>query len=271
MVKLAGIADEISMDLDEQLDVLLSEDIKHLELRAIYGKGVIDLDADDIATIKQKTVKSGVMISNLALPTGKIFITEPFEPHLQQFRNAVKIAKEFDCKYVRTFSYYIPKEENRYKYRAEVIDRIRETLKVAEENGLTLLLENEKEIYGDTGDRNLDLLETINSPNFRAIFDFANYVQVDQRPYRDCYVKIKDYVEYFHVKDALFADNSVVPAGEGNGDVRIIFEDIIKSRHFSGFVSLEPHLIVAGQSQGFSGPDNFKLASRALKNILNDI
>ena len=39
----------------------------------------------------------------------------------------------------------------------------------------------------------------------------------------------------------------------------------------SCFLSLEPHLASAGQFRGFSGPDLFRQASKALKTILADI
>lgn len=38
MITLTGFADEISSELDVQLDVLESEQIHHLELRSVWGK-----------------------------------------------------------------------------------------------------------------------------------------------------------------------------------------------------------------------------------------
>jgi hypothetical protein len=40
---------------------------------------------------------------------------------------------------------------------------------------------------------------------------------------------------------------------------------------FSGFVSLEPHLAMAGRYGGFSGPEAFRRAAQALKGILDDL
>ena len=45
----------------------------------------------------------------------------------------------------------------------------------AEDGGVILQLENEGIVYNDTWQRNLQLLEAIDSPAMRAAFDFANY------------------------------------------------------------------------------------------------
>jgi hypothetical protein len=45
----------------------------------------------------------------------------------------------------------------------------------------------------------------------------------------------------------------------------------LKEKGYQGFLSLEPHLSNAGKFSGFSGPDLFRVASRALKNILTEI
>ena len=39
---------------------------------------------------------------------------------------------------------------------------------------------------------------------------------------------------------------------------------------YRGFLSLEPHLAAAGQFSGFSGPDLFKTAADALKQLCRD-
>ncbi|GAI75801.1 unnamed protein product, partial [marine sediment metagenome] len=46
MFKLTGFGDEISPDLTTQLEVMGSVGIKHLELRGIKGKNVLELSED---------------------------------------------------------------------------------------------------------------------------------------------------------------------------------------------------------------------------------
>jgi sugar phosphate isomerase/epimerase len=71
------------------------------------------------------------------------------------------------------------------------------------------------------------------------------------------------------VKDALAATGEVVPAGQGDGELR---ETLVALRDsgFAGFMSLEPHLTQAGRFGGFSGPEGFVRAAAALKFLLNE-
>ena len=77
-------------------------------------------------------------------------------------------------------------------------------------------------------------------------------------------------MEYFHIKDAKAKEKTIVAAGEGDGQIKSVLRDAVK-REFEGFVSLEPHLAHAGQFQGFTGPELFVKAIRALKEILDSI
>jgi sugar phosphate isomerase/epimerase len=130
---------------------------------------------------------------------------------------------------------------------------------------VTLIHENERDIYGDIGSRCIDLMKTINSPKFRFAFDFANFVQCGDHPL-DNWPAIKPYSVHIHIKDALLKDKSVVPAGKGDGQLEPILIDLHRSG-YTGFLSMEPHLSAAGQFGGFSGPQLFKAAVDALKDL----
>jgi sugar phosphate isomerase/epimerase len=66
------------------------------------------------------------------------------------------------------------------------------------------------------------------------------------------------------------ATGDVVPAGQGDGQVRETLA-ALRDSGFDGYLSLEPHLATAGSFGGFSGPDLFRLACRALKDLLADL
>jgi sugar phosphate isomerase/epimerase len=75
---------------------------------------------------------------------------------------------------------------------------------------------------------------------------------------------------YLQVKDALAETGEVVPAGQGDGEIGQTLA-ALRDDHFSGFVSLEPHLAQAGRFGGFSGPQEFRRAARALKDLLGSL
>ena len=272
MMTLSAFADEISKELTEQLDVLQEHGIKYLELRSVWGKNVKDLTDLEVEAIGQELGKRGIGVSAIGSPLGKIGIEDDFEAHLDELRRILVIAKRLKASYVRIFSFYPPEGKEAGDYREKVHSRLRTMLAVAkmEAPEIILLHENEKGIYGDTAERCLDLLANIKMDNFGAIFDPANFVQVGQKPFSDCYRLLKQHIRYLHIKDAMLQDGRVVPAGQGDGEIPQILADLSQNG-FSGFLSLEPHLAVAAKSHGFTGPERFGVAVAALKKILDKI
>jgi sugar phosphate isomerase/epimerase len=271
MFILTGFGDEISPELDKQTEFFNREKITHLELRGVFGKNILDLTDEEAVTVKTKLQKSGIKISAIGSPIGKVSISDPFEPHLVRFNRAIELAKFFGTRYIRIFSYYNPQKIEQSQYRTEVMSRMKTKTQLAEKAGIILLHENESGIYGNTADRCKDMLDTVNSKFLQAIFDPANFVVEKQKPYDDCYNKLVDYTVYLHIKDAVAGDPArIVPAGEGDGQVKQILS-ALKTRNFTGFLSLEPHLIHAGAYSGFSGDVLFKKAVDALIKILKEI
>ncbi len=269
MFVLSGFADEISPELDVQLRVLESLGIRYLELRGVWGKGVLALSDDETRTIKTELDARGMGVSAIGSPIGKIRIDDPFPPHLDDFRRALELAEFFESKYIRLFSFFVPEGEAD-KYRSAVMDRMAELLEVAKGHPVTLLHENERHIYGDVPSRCRDLHETLNSPQLRMTFDPANFVMLGVRPFTDAYPLVESYIDYLHIKDGNMATRTVVPAGEGDGQVREVLA-ALKARGFEGFASLEPHLARAGEVSGFSGEERFAKATQALKSLLTEI
>lgn len=278
---LSAFADEIDSDLKTQMDVLDQHGIKHIEMRGVNGKTLVFYSLDEVREIKRQLDERGFKLSAVGSPIGKIKITDDFEPHLELFKHTLEIAKIMECKYIRMFSFFMPEGEDPAKYRDEVISRWRQFIKVAEGSGIVLLHENEKDIYGDIPERCLDLLKTLNCDYVKGIFDFANFVQCDAKNYPYGYELLKDYIVYVHVKDAVYSDHHVVPAGEGDGKVKEILKELYE-KGYEGFLSLEPHLgsfagfaALEPNSPGFDlpegGPRKFAVAVQALRKILCEI
>jgi sugar phosphate isomerase/epimerase len=185
-----------------------------------------------------------------------------------RFKIALEAAEFFGAPYIRLFSYYPPKGAPIAGRRDEVIRRLNEQVEMAQGRPVKLLHENERDIYGERTQACLDIARSV--PGMKLIFDPANFVQSGVKP-AEAWPVLRDYVVYFHIKDAVRADGRVTPAGEGDGDIEEVLRDAIVARGFEGFLSLEPHLAAAGQFSGFSGPDLFKKAVQALKRILDRI
>lgn len=277
---LSGFSDEIAPELDLQLAAIREWGLSHIELRAADGVNVSDFSTEKVKEVKNKLAGAGVSVSSVGSPIGKIGIEEDFAPHLEKLKRTLEIQKELGAPYLRMFSFYIPQGRAPEDFREEVLDRVGRMAEEAAAWDSVLLHENEKGIYGDSAPRCKELLEAFYGPHFKAVFDFANFVQVGQQTL-PAYELLKPYVEYVHVKDAQWGTGAVVPAGQGDGHVKEILTDLTGGG-WKGFLSLEPHLTdFAGlatleqdpQKRGsaLDGKSAWKLALDSLKEILAGI
>ena len=267
MWTLSGFIDEISPDFTEQCRLASDLGLANAELRSAWGVNILDLDPDQLSTMKKTLASHDLQVSSIGSPIGKIFIDEDFAPHLERMRHAAEVAHLFEAPYIRIFSFFLREGANPAGHRDEVIDRMRALARVAEDADLILLHENEKEIYGDVPSRCLDIVRSVGSPHLRLAWDPANFVQVGVRPYTDGYAVLRPHIEYIQIKDALATDGAVVPAGLGDGEVA---RTVTALHHdgFDGFFSLEPHLSDATATGGFSGQEPFRTAWRAFTEML---
>lgn len=280
MWTLSGFADEISPDFSEQLRVLDELGISWIELRSAWDTNVLDLSEDQLAEVQRLLAQHRIRVSSIGSPLGKIRIDEDFAPHLERARHALEVAERLDAPFIRLFSFFIPAGEDPASHREEVLHRMAEFARITAEHNaahphpdreqaVTLLHENEKEIYGDTPERCRDIVTSVDSPALRLAWDPANFVQVGAAPFDDGYAMLRPYVVYMQIKDALAADGSVVTAGRGDGQLGQTL-DALKADGFDGFFSLEPHLGDVHHLGGFSGPEHFAEAHRDFTAMLTE-
>lgn len=277
---ISGFSDEIDAKIVKQFEHLNSLGIEYFEPRGINGVNISELDDEQLEQLKADMQKYGIKVSSVGSPIGKINILDPFEPHLAKLARVIEIAKALNTKYIRIFSFFMPKDENPADYRDEVISRMKKMCALAEQEDVVLLHENEKEIYGDTAERCLDLFESVSSPALKGVFDPANFVQCGEPVYPEAYDLLRPYIIYIHIKDAL-AGGEVVPAGYGIGGLEALITDLYQNG-YEGFLSLEPHL---GSFRGLadlelddtmlkldqSTPEKFTLAYESLQKILEKV
>jgi sugar phosphate isomerase/epimerase len=267
--ELSGFGDEIDDNPAIQIAVLQALGAGHLEVRSAWGTNIVDLDAERLQELKNLLEAARMGVSAIASPIGKVDVSLPVAHEVERLRRAVNAAQVLGAGYIRIFSFYYADGVAVESIRDAVMERMAALAAVAEETGVVLLHENEKDIYGDTPDRVLDIIETVGSPALKVAWDAANFVQVGVKPFDEAYAKLRPHLAYLQVKDALFADAAVVPAGEGDGDLLRTVE-ALKADGYSGFASLEPHLAGAHGLGGFSGPTAFGIAARAFAKVLSD-
>ena len=273
-------ADEIAESLDRQIEVLSRLGISYVELRSADGINVSDFTMDFAKEVKKKLDQANIRISAIGSPIGKIGIDDDFDAHLQKLSHTEQMADIFETPYIRMFSFFMPEGCEDYSpYKDEVMARLGKFVDYAKANDIILLHENEKDIYGDVASRCLEIQKNFYCDHFKAVFDFANFVQCKQDTL-EAYEMMKPYVEYIHIKDARWDDASVVPPGTGDGHVAEILAKF-KAAGYQGYLSLEPHLadfagfaaleMNASQKKKLGGEEAFTLAHDSLVKIIESL
>ncbi len=282
--RLSAFGDEIASDLGTQIAALRRHDVRFLELRSAWDTNVIDLSDADLRRAHERLTAEGIGVSAVASPVGKVPIDADFDAELGRCRRALAAARRLGTAMVRIFSFFIP--DGRYpRHRDEVVRRLAAFAREAERAQVTLVVENESYVYGDTPERCLDLMEAVGSAALRMAFDPANFVQVGVRPHTRAWPVLKRYVVHVHIKDAVAVDRSDLPPypqripgerlmdsvrlpGEGQGELRSILRDLA-AEGYGGFLTLEPHLKRRLPAQ--DGQERLGAAVAALRTLISEV
>lgn len=265
MYKITCFADEISANIQEQAQLLGQCGIKFMELRSVDDINVLDLTDQKLKEIKTVLDASGIGISCIGSPLGKVYLEDAFEQQLDATKRALEIAHAMQTDKIRVFSFY-SKTGSILDRGEEVRERLGKMVTLAEDAGIMLVHENEINIFGQKSENCRWLAQTINSSSFRLVFDPSNYASAHEQP-TESLAKVKDYVVYGHIKDIDVKTDLNVLAGTGDA----MIEEIVRQLPYQNdmFLSLEPHLAHGGQFRGFTGPENFVKDHRALLAILD--
>jgi len=268
MFVLSAFADEIGPDPQEQVDLLDRCGVRHIELRSIHKTNVLALSDLQVSELKSLFDRRGFRLSAIGSPIGKTPIDQPFDQTLSKLDRAVELCRLFDTSNIRIFSYYLPTGGGDWpRWRDEVVARMQAKAERAAKAGVRLLHENEHNIFGDDPERVVDLMQSVDSPALRAVYDPANYVFCGFDPWQG-WQKTKEFTAHFHIKDWVKGEQHGRLAGEGQGHIPEVLAEAV-AMHYDGFATLEPHLLGGGPTGGVTGPDLFPKAVEALKGLLD--
>ena len=269
MAKLSAFADEVTENFLEQVKYLAGERVCYIEPRFIDKKNIMDLTKDELNEAKKMIQDHGLKVSAIGSPIGKVKLDEPFEPHLDKFKHAVDLAMFFETPFIRMFSYYAPEGQNIDDYRDQVMERMAAKVEVLKDVNVTMVHENEANIYGHTAEQCVDLVKNIDSPKLRLVYDPANFVWGEKilDNVETCWPVMKPYVVHIHIKDwKLGAEDVGSIPGEGDGQIKELLAELA-AINYDGCLTMEPHLQTGGQFGGSTGPELFSRAIAAVREL----
>ena len=268
MIRLCAFSDEASRELNGQIEALHRNGIALTELRSVGRKNVKDLTIREAEEIRRTLNGEGISVWSVGSPLGKVDLSCDFTSYLETVKHVCALANALGTNRVRAFSFF-----NAYDQAEEVFFRLNKMAETARDFGVTLCHENEKEIYGDTADRVLNLMRNVF--NWKYVYDPANFIQVGESAERTLSL-LHGASDYFHIKDVVAATGELVPAGYGDGKIDRLLSMITEDK----VLTIEPHLALFESYRSIdksemkhkfrfaNGDEAFDCAVKALKELL---
>lgn len=263
--KLSVINDEITADFGRAAEVAAQEfGLQFIEIRALWGKNIMRLDAKEIAEARRILEKYKLRVSSIASPIFKTdwpgAPTSSFSPKRDQFganftfeqqdellERGFELMRVFRVDRIRIFDFW--RLEDPKPYRAAMDQKLIEAAKKAGKRGVTLLLENEPACNTATGVEAARTLDAVRSPNFKLNWDPGNAASRGEIAYPEGYSHLpKSRIGYMHCKDVVRAAGDKYEWMKmGGGIIDYVGQyRALKKDGYHGVVSLETHWRGAG-------------------------
>jgi len=226
----------------------LAEEVKKLGVEGVdFHVRYLGNPADAPALIKNAIAKHGRELSGLSM-SNDFNKTDPaeFKQQVDTVKTWLAVAAKVQAPVSRVFGGHLPPEKRANQAekaagRQRIIDALGQVVREAEKLGVVLALENHGGLPC-TGQEQVDVIETINSPNLKATIDVGNYMQGGQEGHEGTRIAA-DYCAYVHFKDFIKMPDKSVPwgwniqactVGDGNVDHRACGEIL----RMPGYLSL---------------------------------
>jgi sugar phosphate isomerase/epimerase len=262
--KLSVINDEITQDFGHACEVAAQEfGVQFIEIRAMWGKNIMRLDAKEIAEARRILEKYKLRVSSIASPIFKVdwpgAPTSKFSPKRDQFgadftfeqqdellERGFELMRVFQVDRIRIFDFW--RLDDQQPYRTAIDAKLKEAAKKAEKRGITLLLENEGSCNTATGAEAGRTLGAVRSANLKLNWDPGNAASRGEIAYPDGYSHLpKDRIGYVHCKDVVRSGDRFEWMKMGGGLIDWAGQyRALKKDGYRGVVSLETHWRGAG-------------------------
>jgi sugar phosphate isomerase/epimerase len=247
MFKKGVITDEISQDLEIAARVAKEFGLTGLELRTVWNKGAHELTDGELDQARKIASAYDLEIPAVSPPFFKCELNSPEEiaGHYEILAKSIAAAEKLGAKFIRGFAFW-RRNSDFDLLLPTIVGKFQRPIAMLKEAGLTLALENEPSTYNCNAARTVQVIEALDSPQIRALWDAGNDVYARAEPEDPArgYSIIRQYTVHMHMKDAVHnaetGEVRGVAVGTGQTDWRGQLQALL-SDGYSGYVCLETH------------------------------
>ncbi len=267
-LRLAAITDEFSpTDLEAALVPMHSIGMTGAELRVVFGKNIMDLTDDEVMRAKELCAAAGVSIIGIASPILKCVLPggpavdtrfqqdsfnakHSFDDQQRLLDRAFRLCEMTGAQFIRVFSYWRTVEPSAcFDAVVEALDGL---AKQAAKQGVVIGIENEHACQIGTAAESRAILDAVQHPNLKLVWDPANALVAGENPYPYGYGLLPvERIAHVHVKDCHMEGHTPAwgPVGTRHVDWKGQIAALVADG-YRGYLSLETH---------WAGPDGNKM------------
>ncbi len=256
---IAAITDEFSpSDFTKAVDAMAAIGMTGAELRVVNGKNIMDLSDDEIRAAKDACDARGISIIGISSPILKCVLPNApevdtrfqqdifnsrhtFEDQPRLLDRAFQICELTGAKIIRVFSYWRTVQPEACF--DAVVTALSGLAEKAAPRNLTIGIENEHACHIGTAAESKAILDAVQHPNLKLVWDPANALVAGEEPYPHGYNLLpKNRIAHVHVKDCHMEGHTPVwgPVGTRHVDWRGQINALLADG-YQGYLSLETH------------------------------
>ncbi len=256
--RIAAITDEFSPDIETAVRSMAEVGMTGAELRMVFGRNILDLTDEELGRAIGIVRGQGLEIVSIASPLLKCVLPDAPEVDARfqqdQFASkhtfadqprlaarAFEIAARTGARIIRVFSFWrTVRPEECF---GRIVEALRGLAEQAAGHGVVIGVENEHACHLGTGAETARVLEALDHPNLKVVWDPANALVAGECPFPEGYRRIPpSRIAHVHAKDCFVTGHTPQwgPLGEcavhWKGQIAALERD-----GYGGWVSLETH------------------------------
>ena len=228
-------------NLDETVSAMKRHGYRGLEPRVEWGSACgieAELSAGARKEVKERMAGEGLEICCIAT-SARMAAPNPEEraKHVEDLKKYIDLAGDLDCCLVRTFGGQRARDRELHAVLGYVVEGYMEVIPLAEERGVTMLLETHDDWSCSAPVR--AVIEQTAHPNLKVLWDIMHPQRMLEKPEQTFQV-IGEYTRHLHAHDGAYVEGKMQIGALGEGAIDHATPlRLLSEAGFAGYFSVE--------------------------------